>query len=664
MAPEQLSGEKPTVQSDIYALGLVLYELFTGKQAYSAASISETLELRRQGPPPKISGIVKGLDPAIERTILQCLDKEPRSRPRSALQVNAALPGGDQLAAAIAGGETPSPEMVAAAADPPLLSVGRLWLMGAALVAAFVVLGFAKHEGGALGLAPLGRSPEAMAEHARQVVASLGYQSPPADSAYWYEADEDYLQYRASHGSTPERARQLATALPGPTRFVYRQSPHPLAPMRIAGPVTDSDPPNDVPGMLSVVLDASGRLLYFSVVPVEAAEPIPATDTDWIPLLSAAGLDANQLTAVSPRSLPPTFRDRQASWAGVLGGEAINVAAASYQGKPVYFKVTGLWTPARPGPAPVTDTAGIVLNRATIVLWLVILAVGVLLARRNIRMGRGDRQGALRIAGVVFIADVVLWALRAHYVGDVSRLWGTIAGVLEHSLFEALAIYVIYLALEPYVRRRWPQFLVSWNRVLSGRFHDARVGRDVLAGCLAGPLIHTSWCVPFVLATWFNLPGQPPAYYTSGALRGLTWTLTDVAFSLNRGITDSLAIAICLVVARFLLRRDWLVVVPVGLLLLPGVPDFPGARPVVDVPAAVTAVAVILFMIFRFGMLGMAVAEFTNFLVALCIPTLDFSRWYIWPSVLSLTIVAALAIFSFRAALAGRPVFGRPILEE
>jgi hypothetical protein len=48
MSPEQLSGEKPTVQSDIYAFGLVLYELFTGREAYGGANIREILQQRLQ----------------------------------------------------------------------------------------------------------------------------------------------------------------------------------------------------------------------------------------------------------------------------------------------------------------------------------------------------------------------------------------------------------------------------------------------------------------------------------------------------------------------------------------------------------------------------------------------------------------------------------------
>src|SRR5471032_1428665 len=121
MAPEQLAGREVTPRSDIYALGLVLFELFTGKRVFEANTLNDLIELHESGALPTPSSVVRDLDPAIERTILRCLEREPAKRPSSALAVAAALPGGDQLAAAIAAGETPSPEMVAAAGEQSAL---------------------------------------------------------------------------------------------------------------------------------------------------------------------------------------------------------------------------------------------------------------------------------------------------------------------------------------------------------------------------------------------------------------------------------------------------------------------------------------------------------------------------------------------------------------
>src|SRR5437867_4207885 len=116
MSPEQLEGRELTVRSDIYSLGLVLYELFTGQKAFAAATLNELIRLRRSdATPTNPTSIVKDLDPVVERVIDRCIEKDPSQRPASALQVAAALPGGDPLAAALAAGETPSPEMVAAA---------------------------------------------------------------------------------------------------------------------------------------------------------------------------------------------------------------------------------------------------------------------------------------------------------------------------------------------------------------------------------------------------------------------------------------------------------------------------------------------------------------------------------------------------------------------
>jgi Protein kinase domain len=139
MAPEQLSGKGVSVQSDLYSLGLVLYELFTGKRAYTAQNVAELVRQHQDGAITPPSAIVRDLDPSVERAILRCLDLEPARRPRSALAVAASLPGGDPLAAALAAGETPSPEMVAAAGERQAVAGGTVIAVTAGLLALLVL---------------------------------------------------------------------------------------------------------------------------------------------------------------------------------------------------------------------------------------------------------------------------------------------------------------------------------------------------------------------------------------------------------------------------------------------------------------------------------------------------------------------------------------------
>jgi serine/threonine protein kinase len=99
MAPEQLAGKEVTARSDIYALGLVLYELFTGKPAFEGKTHDDIMRVRRENKPQRPSTLVRDLDPAMELVIRRCLEEEPENRPSSALIISAALPGGEYLIA-------------------------------------------------------------------------------------------------------------------------------------------------------------------------------------------------------------------------------------------------------------------------------------------------------------------------------------------------------------------------------------------------------------------------------------------------------------------------------------------------------------------------------------------------------------------------------------
>jgi serine/threonine-protein kinase len=167
MAPEQFAGKGASVRSDLYALGLVLYELYTGKRAFDAGSVADYRRKHAEDPPTSPSTLVAGMEPAVERAILRCIEKDPAQRPSSAAQVASALPGGDPLAAAIAAGETPSPEMVAAAGESGALEPSRARGLLVLLTAGLALAVFLTPRANIASFVSLDKSPEVLRERAR-----------------------------------------------------------------------------------------------------------------------------------------------------------------------------------------------------------------------------------------------------------------------------------------------------------------------------------------------------------------------------------------------------------------------------------------------------------------------------------------------------------------
>src|SRR5437016_7861134 len=175
MAPEQLAGKEVSIQSDIYALGLVLYEIFTGKRAFEGASLAELVRLHTETTPVSPTSLVKDLDPAVERVILRCLDPDPRNRPASALSIAAALPGGDPLAAALAAGETPSPQIVAASGETTGIPLRVAVPCLATIIAGLVIVLIVGAQTSGLEQLNAEKSPEVLSATARELIARLGY---------------------------------------------------------------------------------------------------------------------------------------------------------------------------------------------------------------------------------------------------------------------------------------------------------------------------------------------------------------------------------------------------------------------------------------------------------------------------------------------------------
>jgi serine/threonine-protein kinase len=80
-----------------------------------------------------------------------------------------------------------------------------------------------------------------------------------------------------------------------------------------------------------------------------------------------------------------------------------------------------------------------------------------------------------------FIAGLAAGDLNQFHT-SLGRLYLTVGP----ALWRGFVAWAAYLAVEPVIRRKWPQSLISWNRMLAGRLRDPLLGRDLLLGVLGG----------------------------------------------------------------------------------------------------------------------------------------------------------------------------------
>jgi serine/threonine-protein kinase len=434
MSPEQLLGGEVTPKSDLYALGLLLYEIFTGKRPFDATSFKEMARLREKSTPTLPSHYLKEIDALVERVILRCLEKDPAKRPTSALQVAAALPGGDPLSAAIAAGETPSPEMVAAAGTEGTLVPWKAWaLLGGVILCLFAVT-FLSQRAELQNLLPGETAPEVLEGKARSIASQFGYTYRPTDSAWWYYVDDQYWSY-ASKIPAPARYREVSAEFPSPLMFTYRQSPQPLQ-TNYPWIVSKLNPSPTDPGDLSVGLDTEGRFCYFRATPptqIESSTLYSASSTpgaldtngmelDWKPFFQQAGIDPASATTVTAAWYPEIPIDHQFSWDARHNDKIVGVRAGTYRGTPVFFQVAGPWIHSSGTPYLESLPGQRLSEWSLLVAVLSIVLVSAFLARRNFRMGRGDARGAWRAGLLSFACTMLAILLESHRAS--SGIWG------------------------------------------------------------------------------------------------------------------------------------------------------------------------------------------------------------------------------------------------
>ena len=652
-APEQLEGREVTLRSDIYALGLVLYELFTGKRPFRADSREELLRLQMESSPRTPSSLVDRVDPLVEKAILACLRAQPESRPASPLQVAAMLPGGDPLQAALAAGETPSPDAVAGASAEGRISPLRAMLAFGAVVALLVIILLAGSRTLIVRQVPMPLSPEQLNLRAEQVLVTAGATMENRQRVGGWAYDEPLFRSMRSRERTQMDwlifREHVMNGITPPILFWHQTSDE--LQIRDELRAIPTAIPLARPGDTRVALDPEGRLQELAVV----APPglTPSAEPDWGPLLAETVVRPGYLAPDAAEWTPPVFADRVFAWKSTDAEIPIRIEAASAGGKPVWLTVLA------PGEVPqhAADPEPPVTEQ--IFLWLLIgfyviaIVAGAFMAWRNVRSGRGDRRGAFRVAAFLFTARMLSWVLGGLHLASVYEI-ALFAQALMEALFSAAVLWTLYIALEPIIRRVWPQRLISWSRVLVGSWRDPMVGREVLVGTVAGLIISAGNLVSWLfisrsLGRDFDLSGGIPTALEG--VRGFLFTLlgTTTQGSLIVPFASlTFIVLIGIVVRRMTLAAIiyWALFTIVLSLEAPSVPTVWLANSIV---AAAFTIALV-----RFGLLAAVVSHFVFFFMSMYPITPDPGAWFFPISCTMIGMTLALAAYGIFTSVSAR----------
>jgi serine/threonine-protein kinase len=369
---------------------------------------------------------------------------------------------------------------------------------------------------------------------------------------------------------------------------------------------------------------------------------------------------------------PPVFAETRSTWIGVksdFGLYPVRVEAAALGGRPVFFELVFPWS-AGWDPAAPTATAPQFRTPVLIVLLLVAVAsAGVIAGVRNWVSGRGDRRGAFRLAVVVLVLRFAVWVFGGHHVPSAGREWLLLVIAVGKSLTDAAVAWCLYLAVEPYARRVHPRFLVSWTRLLRGRFGDPLVGRDALGGAALGTLFVLCFLNLHVLiphALGLRAP-PPPVVHPSGNLPymyfldpplsmtalGGRHVLEGIAARSLGSLGSLMVVAVLLLGLKAVLRRDAAALLGFAAIFTAAAwPTTHSGYSAIGIGCGVLS-AVVFLSVLRFGLVGLlglllCLSFWTNFPVTARFDAPGFGAGLVAP-------LAIAAVAAYGAVTASRP---------
>jgi serine/threonine-protein kinase len=367
----------------------------------------------------------------------------------------------------------------------------------------------------------------------------------------------------------------------------------------------------------------------------------------------AAQLDSGMFGEVAPVTVPPVPTDRLQAWEGphpAIPGMRLHIETGWWQGRVTYVKFRWPWTKDT-GPARYNAWISEIQEVLLPVLTGIVLTFAILFARRNWRQGRGDRRGAFVVGMAMFTLNLLNWAASVHAVPSTA-MTGMLFEALAGSTFRGALFLLMYLALEPALRARWPHSIITWNRALAGRWKDAQLASDILIGTTVGALILVAVSIHDAsLASRYGLGTLGGLYL----LNGSRYWITGMIARFSEGVTTGITIFFAIFGLRTVLRRDWIAAIAGALIFATLEGDLANAINW-QVEFAVYAVlfGVLIFVMLRLGLVVTVVSIFAiNLINGVTLGT-DLTAWYAPTGFATMIVAIAIALWAFRQTLGER----------
>jgi hypothetical protein len=225
------------------------------------------------------------------------------------------------------------------------------------------------------------------------------------------------------------------------------------------------------------------------------------------------------------------------------------------------------------------------------------------------------------------------------------------------ALFYGCVSWLLYIAVEPHIRRRCPYRIISWSRLLAGGVRDPLVGRDILLGALFGTFATLLGAYIYMAISRLGYAPDRPLSSALAALLGTRGLLGQILAMQREILTDPLYVLVVLLLFTVVLRREWLAFGAAWLLFTAVGGKLLGVQLEANWAVVGVVVAIYLLVLGRFGLLAAMVFEFYNYLLLNCPLTSDFYVWYASATLLTLLIAGSLALYGYYISLAGQPVF-------